>query len=335
MEMQSNFQKFAKIEEKAKQRTAFIVKKMKNFRSRFMKQVKYEMTRKSVKNLPQEEFNDEFVSADEYREILNQDLKDDSIQDEKMIKISFLDKTQATLKQSNSTFSKMSTKQTFQEQKTRLINQKGYLGLLLKPSEHKLLSLEQQQQHQDQMRENFRKKRSGSVNQIVLNNQAEVQRRMSSDSMFLTSILEQHHKKQSMGIETKLPALAELDNSIQRRNSTFSRRGSVASSHSQRSASIVGSTYFGRNKNSIPSFLLPQVKETDKQKMRIDKIIDNCKRLQEKEAISSQKIKTTARTIDDGVNQDFNKLQKKIQIILSLNNEINTRDSKASLVNNL
>eukprot|EP00349_Pseudokeronopsis_sp_Brazil_P004460 CAMPEP_0202963908 /NCGR_PEP_ID=MMETSP1396-20130829/7964_1 /ASSEMBLY_ACC=CAM_ASM_000872 /TAXON_ID= /ORGANISM="Pseudokeronopsis sp., Strain Brazil" /LENGTH=47 /DNA_ID= /DNA_START= /DNA_END= /DNA_ORIENTATION= len=43
---------------------------MKNFRARYMKQIKYEMTRRDVKNLPQDEEGDNFISADEYREIV-------------------------------------------------------------------------------------------------------------------------------------------------------------------------------------------------------------------------------------------------------------------------
>ena len=54
--------------------------------------------------------------------------------------------------------------------------------------------------------------------------------------------------------------------------------------------------------------MLPSVKETELQKQRIDKIIDNCKKVQEKEAIRSQTLKQSARNYNEGFNNDYNKL---------------------------
>eukprot|EP00347_Sterkiella_histriomuscorum_P019958 403339639 len=248
MEMQNNFQKFAKIEEKAKQRTAFIVKKMKNFRARFMKQVKYEMTRKNVARLPQEELNDQFVSADEYREILQHDEIQEQL--EETIRVSFLDNSQITLK-----------KTVF-----------------------------------DKIQQQIKEKQ-------------------------ISDLQEYHNSKQlTRQISNASSNRINYTNQNTRIGSASSARESLSNYNHNNSNS--------RNKVSIPSLLLPQVKETIKQKQRIDKIIDNCRRLQEKEAFKSQAIKKSAKYLDDGMNSDFNKLQKKIQIILSLNNEFNTQQAK-------
>eukprot|EP00350_Pseudokeronopsis_sp_OXSARD2_P013141 CAMPEP_0170568050 /NCGR_PEP_ID=MMETSP0211-20121228/80885_1 /TAXON_ID=311385 /ORGANISM="Pseudokeronopsis sp., Strain OXSARD2" /LENGTH=85 /DNA_ID=CAMNT_0010889709 /DNA_START=1 /DNA_END=258 /DNA_ORIENTATION=- len=78
---------------------------MKNFRARYMKQIKYEMTKKDVKNLPQDEENDNFISADEYREIV---MGNEDGSKEKLVRVSFTDGSAFPM--NKSTFLKMKDK---------------------------------------------------------------------------------------------------------------------------------------------------------------------------------------------------------------------------------
>ena len=153
-----------------------------------------------------------------------------------------------------------------------------------------------------------------------------------TDHFFLTSgviqgnPLPQQKDYTSKFKSTRLSPISSGQNSVRQKDQqgSDSRRTSIISAsesftsflHKNSLANIAH-----KPKASIPSVHLPQVQETVKQKMRIEQIISKCRKLQEKEALGSRFMKTNAQQFDEAFHQDFDKLQKKIKIILSMNQQ--------------